>query len=82
MAWRSADGGGELSGVTMDGSNMGGAIYSAHLDGQIRVWTPQLEGLDDEDEHGTDAAARKKAQKRNALGNVYQILMGKGIFFT
>lgn len=38
-AWRGAGGGGESSGVAMGGSNMGGAIYSAHLDGQIRVWT-------------------------------------------
>lgn len=82
IAWRGAGGGGQSSGVAMGGSNMGGALYSAHLDGQIRVWAPQLDGSDEEDEHETDVEAREKAKKRKALDDVYLSLMGKKLTFT
>ncbi|KAJ4419779.1 hypothetical protein N0V85_000850 [Neurospora sp. IMI 360204] len=40
IVWRGAGGGGSSSGV----------IYSVHLEGYIRAWTPQLEAFDKEDE--------------------------------
>jgi DNA excision repair protein ERCC-8 len=85
LAWRGAGGGGSSSGgVVMGGTNSAGAIYSAHLDGQIRAWTPQLEGLDaeDEDEGLPDEADEDKARKRKAIDDVYRSLMGKRITFN
>lgn len=59
----------------MGGRNTPGAIYSGHMDGQIRAWMPQLEGLDgeaaDEEEEGA------KAKKRKALDDAFRSLMGR-----
>jgi DNA excision repair protein ERCC-8 len=83
IVWRGAGGGGGSSGVVMGGSNMPGAIISAHLDGQIRPWTPQLEGVDEDvDGDSISEAAEEKAKKRKALNDVFQSLMGKKITFT
>lgn len=83
IAWRSA-GGGRQAGPVMGGGNSIGAIYSAHMDGNIRAWMPQLPGLDDfveeETEAGEDEEARKR--KRKAVDNAYRSLMGKQVTFT
>ncbi|KAI4600664.1 hypothetical protein KJ359_012825 [Pestalotiopsis sp. 9143b] len=83
IAWRGAGGCGESSGVAMGGSNMAGAIFSSHLDGQIRTWIPQLDGLDDEGEEvRSSEASEDRAKKRKALDDVFKNLMGKQITFT
>lgn len=83
IVWRGSGGGGSSSGVAMGGSNMAGAIFSAHLDGQIRAWTPRLEGETDEDEdESLEEASEEKAKKRKALDDVFKGLMGKKITFT
>ncbi|KAI5927460.1 WD40-repeat-containing domain protein [Camillea tinctor] len=83
IVWRGAGGHGGSSGVVMGGSNMAGAIFSAHLDGQIRAWTPHIQGNDDEDEgDDLDGISEEKAQKRKALDDVFRSLMGNKITFT
>ncbi|KAI1637057.1 WD40-repeat-containing domain protein [Biscogniauxia mediterranea] len=83
IVWRGAGGNGGSSGVAMGGSNMAGAIFSAHLDGQIRAWTPQLQGNDDEDESDDlGEISEERAQKRKALDDVFKSLIGKKITFT
>ncbi|KAI1389622.1 WD40 repeat-like protein [Hypoxylon trugodes] len=84
IVWRGAGGGGGSSGVCMGGGNMAGAIYSAHLDGQIRAWTPRLEGDDaeDEDEDTVDGIGEERARKRKALDDIFRGLMGRKITFT
>ncbi|KAI1140243.1 WD40 repeat-like protein [Hypoxylon sp. FL0543] len=83
IVWRGSGGGGSSSGVVMGGSNMAGAIFSAHLDGQIRAWIPRLEGDDEEDEdESLDAASEDKAKKRKALDDIFKGLVGKKITFT
>ena len=85
IVWRGAGGaGGASNGAVMGGSNMPGAMYSAHLDGQIRAWAPQLQGDDKESEDDVadrgDEAGRER--KRKAIDDVYKSLMGKKITFT
>ncbi|KAI0016198.1 WD40-repeat-containing domain protein [Xylariomycetidae sp. FL0641] len=83
IVWRGAGGGGESSGVVMGGANMPGAIFSAHLDGQIRAWVPQIEGNDSEDEdEDLDEISAETARKRKALNDVFKSLMGKKITFS
>ncbi|KAI1501916.1 WD40-repeat-containing domain protein [Biscogniauxia marginata] len=83
IVWRGAGGNGGSSGMVMGGSNMAGAVFSAHLDGQIRAWTPQMQGDDDGDEDdGLDQISEERAQKRKALDDVFKSLMGKKIIFT
>ncbi|KAI0012336.1 WD40-repeat-containing domain protein [Xylariaceae sp. FL0662B] len=85
IVWKGSGGGGGSSGVAMGGSNMAGAIYSAHLDGQIRSWMPSLEGDDHEDEDEDDAAeevGEERAKKRKALDDIFKNLMGKKITFS
>lgn len=53
------------------------------MDGNIRAWMPQAQGLDDfaeEEETGEDEEARKK--KRKAVDDAYRSLMGKKVTFT
>ncbi|KAI8959310.1 WD40 repeat-like protein [Daldinia sp. FL1419] len=83
IVWRGAGGGGSSSGVVMGGSNMPGAIFSAHLDGQIRAWVPRLDGDDYEDEdESLDEASKEKAKKRKTLDDAFRNLMGKKITFN
>ena len=85
IVWRGAGGTGGSSGVVMGGANMPGAIFSAHLDGQIRAWTPGLEGPDEDDVDEEDfmlGARDGKARKRKALDDVYKSLIGQKITFT
>ncbi|KAI0472677.1 WD40-repeat-containing domain protein [Xylariaceae sp. FL0804] len=83
IAWRGAGGGGGSNGVVMGGSNMAGALVSAHLDGQIRAWTPELGGDNAEgEENGADVRSEAGVKKRKALNDVYESLMGKKITFT
>jgi len=85
IVWRGAGGHGSSSGVVMGGSNMPGAVFSAHLDGQIRAWVPQLEGPDDDDDVDEDSMAEvgdEKMKKRKALDDIFKNLMSKKITFT
>jgi DNA excision repair protein ERCC-8 len=82
MVWRGAGGGGRQVGPVMGGGNSIGAIYSAHADGQIRAWSPQVPGPDDLDENeqmNEDEQVQRK--KRKAIDNAYRSLMGKNITF-
>lgn len=83
IAWRSAGGGSGQAGPVMGGGNSIGAIYSSHLDGQIRAWMPQFPGPEDADEDeeiGVDEEVKQR--KRKAIENAYRSLMGKEITFT
>lgn len=83
IAWRSTGGGIGQAGPVMGGGNSIGAIYSSHLDGQIRAWMPQLPGPEDADEDeeiGVDEEVKQR--KRKAIENAYRSLMGKEITFT
>ncbi|KAI0406481.1 WD40-repeat-containing domain protein [Xylaria palmicola] len=83
IAWRGAGGGGGSNGVVMGGTNMPGAIVSAHLDGQIRAWVPYLGGTDeDADEEPSAEVSEERARKRKALDDVYKSLIGQKITFT
>ncbi|KAK4237471.1 hypothetical protein C8A03DRAFT_34588 [Achaetomium macrosporum] len=83
IVWRGSGGGGSSSGVVMGGSNFPGAIYSGHLDGQIRAWLPQLEGVEDEaEDKGSQDAEAIGAKKRKVLDDAFQSLMGKRITFS
>ncbi|KAI1816345.1 WD40-repeat-containing domain protein [Poronia punctata] len=87
IAWRGAGGhgGSGSSGVVMGGSNMPGAVFSAHLDGQIRAWVPRLQGTDDDDDDDDDSKEEvgdDKTKKRKALDDIFKNLMSKKITFT
>lgn len=83
IVWRGAGGGGGSGGVVMGGTNMPGAIFSAHLDGQILAWAPQLEGMDeDDDEDFLAEAGEERSKKRKLLNDVYKSFMGQKITFT
>lgn len=67
----------------MGGRNSAGGLYTSHLDGQIRAWMPQLDGLDDEDEDdSSQEAADARAKKRKVLDDVFKSLMGRQITFS
>jgi len=67
----------------MGGSNAVGGIYSAHLDGQIRAWMPQIPGSDDIDEtEELDEDEEVRRKKRKAVDDAYRSLMGRQITFT
>lgn len=83
IVWRGAGGGGRQSGPVMGGGNSIGAIYSSHMNGQIRAWVPQVPGPDDLDENeqiNEDEDVKRK--KRKAIDDAYRSLMGKQITFT
>ncbi|KAF4982900.1 hypothetical protein FZEAL_1596 [Fusarium zealandicum] len=83
IAWRGSAGGGRQIGPVMGGGNSVGAIYSSHMDGQIRAWAPQIPGPEDiaeEEEVEEDEVVKKK--KRKAVDDAYRSLMGKTITFT
>lgn len=84
IAWRGAGGARRLLGPVMGGGNSVGAIYSAHLDGQIRAWTPRIPGPDDVDEadDGLDEDDEVRTRKRKAVDDAYRSLMGRQITFT
>ncbi|KAF4125777.1 DNA excision repair protein ERCC-8 [Geosmithia morbida] len=87
LAWRSAGGGGASVGPIMGGGNSIGALYSAHLDGHIRAWMPQVPGPDDfdEDDEADDVDGdeeSRRRRKRKAVDDAYRSLMGKQITFT
>lgn len=82
VVWRGAGGGGRQVGPVMGGGNSLGAIYSAHMDGQIRAWEPHLSGFDDVGEEEMDEDEETKMRKRKAIDSAYRSLMGKKITFT
>lgn len=83
IVWRGCGGGGASVGPVMGGANAPGAIYSAHLDGHIRAWMPQIPGPNDldEDEEATEEADSKK-RKRKVVDDAFKSLMGKKVTFT
>lgn len=83
IAWRSAGGDNRVTGSVIGGGNSVGALYSAHMDGQIRAWMPTMPGPDDigeDDELNEDEEGKKR--KRKAIDDAYKSLMGKSITFT
>lgn len=83
IVWRGSGGDGRTMGQVMGGSNSVGAIYSAHLDGQIRAWMPQIPGPDDIDaDEEVNEDEDVKRRKRKAVDDAYRSLMGKQITFT
>ncbi|KYK60338.1 hypothetical protein DCS_01475 [Drechmeria coniospora] len=83
IAWRGAGGGGRQLGPVMGGGNSVGAIYSAHLDGQIRAWMPRIPGPDDvEETNEAEEDDKVRRKKRKAVDDAYRSLMGKQITFT
>ncbi|TWU79190.1 hypothetical protein ED733_008909 [Metarhizium rileyi] len=83
IAWRGAGGGSGHIAPVMGGGNSVGAIYSAHLDGQIRAWMPLIPGPDDVDEtEHVDEDEEVRTRKRKAVDSAYRSLMGRQITFT
>lgn len=83
IVWRGAGGSGRHIGSFMGGGNSVGAIYSAHLDGQIRAWMPRIPGPDDIDEtEDITEDEETKLRKRKAVDDAYKSLMGRRITFT
>ncbi|KAK4244613.1 WD40-repeat-containing domain protein [Corynascus novoguineensis] len=83
LVWRGAGGSGGSSGIVMGGSNTAGGIFSGHLDGQIRAWLPQLEGVDDEgDDYGSTDFSEVKSRKRKILDDTFRSLMGRQVTFS
>lgn len=84
LVWRSSGGGSASLGPVMGGSNSPGALYSAHLDGHIRAWMPQIPGPDDLDEEEEEASEEtdSKKRKRKAVDDAFKTLMGKQVTFT
>lgn len=83
IVWRGSGGCGGSRGGVLGASNAPGGVYSGHTDGQIRVWMPQVQGLDQEDEDDTsEVAQQEQEQKRKALDDAYKSLMGQKITFT
>ncbi|KAF4343305.1 DNA excision repair ERCC-8 [Fusarium beomiforme] len=83
IVWRASGGTGRPVGPVMGGGNSVGAIYSSHMDGQIRAWAPQTLGPEDvaeEEEICEEDEVRHK--KRKAIDDAYRSLMGKKITFT
>ncbi|KAK2009410.1 WD domain-containing protein [Colletotrichum eremochloae] len=84
MVWRGSGGHGLQKGPVMGGGSSFGAVYTAHLDGQIRSWMPQLPGAEDDDAapDPKDADEEEKARKRKALDDAFRSLMGRQITFN
>ncbi|KAF5659755.1 dna excision repair ercc-8 [Fusarium heterosporum] len=83
IVWRASGGTGRLTGPVMGGGNSIGAVYSSHLDGQIRAWAPQIsepEDIDEEEE--IEEEEEVKLKKRKAVDDAYKSLMGRKITFT
>lgn len=66
IAWRGASGAGRQMEPVMGGGNSVSAIYSAHLDGQIRAWMPLMPGPDDVGE--TEELDEDEGQEAEAEG--------------
>ncbi|ESU16720.1 hypothetical protein FGSG_10054 [Fusarium graminearum PH-1] len=83
IVWRSSGGSGRPVGPVMGGGNSIGAVYSSHMDGQIRAWEPQVPGPDDiAEEEEVQEDEEVKQRKRKAVDDAYKSLMGKKITFT
>ncbi|KAM0333298.1 hypothetical protein ACHAQA_001959 [Verticillium albo-atrum] len=85
MVWRGAGGHGLQNGTIMGGGSSVGSVYTAHLDGQIRAWMPQLPGPEEDDfqEAPQDEIDEEgKQRKRKAVDDAFRSLMGRQITFT
>jgi DNA excision repair protein ERCC-8 len=83
IVWRASGGTGRPVGPIMGGGNSIGAVYSSHMDGQIRAWAPQVPGPEDVDEEEEiEEEEEVKVKKRKAVDDAYKSLMGKKITFT
>ncbi|KAF9880738.1 hypothetical protein CkaCkLH20_01780 [Colletotrichum karsti] len=83
MVWRGHGGYRLQKGPIMGGGSACGAVYTAHLDGQIRAWMPRLPGpdVDDDTPDPLDRDEQEQNRKRKALDDAYKSLMGKQITF-
>jgi len=82
LVWRGSGGYDSSSGVVMGGRDTIGALYSGHMDGQIRVWTSGHQGRDDEDEAELDRdRAKEESKKRKAVDDAYRSMMGRQISY-
>ncbi|KAF5025230.1 hypothetical protein F66182_2696 [Fusarium sp. NRRL 66182] len=83
IVWRASGGTGRPVGPAMGGGNSVGAVYSSHMDGQIRAWEPQVPGTEDIDEEDEiEEEEEVKQKKRKAVDDAYRSLMGKKITFN
>lgn len=87
LVWRGAGGmGSDKGGTAMGGRDAVGGLYSGHLDGQIRAWTPSTpthadEDFVEDDADATPQAVEERDRKRRALDQAYRSLMGTQITF-
>ncbi|KAJ3960477.1 hypothetical protein N0V92_002895 [Colletotrichum tropicale] len=83
IVWRGHAGYRLQKGPIMGGGSSCGAVYTAHLDGQIRAWMPRLPGPDRDDDtlDPIDKDEEEKGRKRKALDDAFRSLMGKQITF-
>ncbi|KAF6839452.1 DNA excision repair protein ercc-8 [Colletotrichum plurivorum] len=83
MVWRGNGGYRFPKGPVMGGGSACGAVYSAHLDGQIRTWMPRLKGPDQDDDtpEPLDRDEENTHRKRKALDDAFRSLMGRQITF-
>lgn len=82
IAWRGAGGHGGSSGDVMGGVNAPGGIYSGQTDGVIRAWMPNLPSHDEVDDRQDGSEEETKGQKRKAIHDAFNSLMGNQISFT
>lgn len=86
IVWRGAGGHGGASGGVMGGVNSPGGIYSGQTDGVIRAWMPNIP-VDDAEETDEKRSVEleeedNKGQKRKAIHDAFNSLMGNQITFT
>ncbi|CAK7272364.1 hypothetical protein SEPCBS119000_005083 [Sporothrix epigloea] len=92
LVWRGAGGNGsETGGGVMGGRDGVGALFSGHMDGQIRAWVPSTKTLcteaedesdfDNDDADATPQTVEERDRKRRTLDQAYRSLMGTQITF-
>lgn len=84
IVWRGAGGhGGSRGGGVMGGVNAPGGVYSGQTDGVIRAWMPNLTSNDADDVDGRAGGEEEnQGQKRKAIHDAFNSLMGNQITFT
>lgn len=84
IVWRGAGGHGGSSGGIMGGVNAPGGIYSGQTDGVIRAWMPNFPNseLEDVDGRSGESEEENKGQKRKAIHDAFNSLMGTQVTFT
>lgn len=83
IVWRGAGGHGGSRGGVMGGVNTPGGVYSSQTDGVIRAWMPNLPSNDaDEVDGRAGGEEENQGQKRKAIHDAFNSLMGNQITFT